>query len=32
MMDGREAGFGEKSNGENSGRRGYSPRRSFWRW
>jgi hypothetical protein len=25
MMDGREAGFGEKSNGENSGRRGYSP-------
>jgi hypothetical protein len=32
MVGGRGAGFRVKSNGENSGRRGYSPERSFERW
>jgi hypothetical protein len=31
MMDGKGAGLRVKSNRENSGRREYSPRRSFWR-
>jgi hypothetical protein len=29
MMDGKGAGLRVKSNGENSGRREYSPKRSF---
>jgi len=29
MMERRGAGFRMKSSGENSGRRGYSPRKSF---
>jgi hypothetical protein len=31
MMEGRGAGLRVKFDGENSGRREYSPRRNFWR-
>jgi hypothetical protein len=32
MVGGRGAGFKVKSNGENIGRKGYSPKKSFGRW
>jgi hypothetical protein len=32
MMEGKGAGLRVKSSRKNSGRKGYSPRRSFWKW
>jgi hypothetical protein len=31
MMEGKGAGLRVKSSGKNSGRGGYSPKKSFWR-